>query len=62
MFDSCPELIQIEVTDEDIESVAKRLSGYAGPSGIDSIYMYHWLLRFGGTSAKLRKCIAKSIE
>ena len=62
LFDFYPEKIQIEVTDENVESVAKKMSGSAGPSGIDSIYMYHWLLRFGGTSAKLRKCIAKSIE
>ena len=39
--------------------MARRLSGSAGPSGIDSVAMSHWLLKFGGASTKLRRSIAK---
>ena len=43
IFESCPELINIEVTEDNVEKVAKRLSGSAGPSGIDSVAMSHVL-------------------
>ena len=33
--------------------------GSEGLSGIQSISMYHWLLKFGGTNARLRKSIAE---
>ena len=62
LFDSYPELNQIEVTDKNLESVGKKFSGSAGLLEIDSISMSHWLLKFGGASAKLRKSIAKLVE
>ena len=45
-----------------MERVAKKLSGSAGPSGVDSISMPHWLLKFGEASASLRKSITKLVE
>ena len=60
-FDSCPTLIDNVVIVESVERVAKKLSGSAGPSGVDSIAMSHWLLQFGGASASLRKSIAKLV-
>ena len=57
-FDSCPEMIDIVVTEENIEKVAKKLSGSADPSGIDSLMMSHWLLQFGASSAILGKSFA----
>ena len=42
--------------------MAKRLSGSAGPSGIDSVSMSHWLLKFGGASTNLRRSVAKFVE
>ena len=62
IFEFCPELINIEVTEDSVEKVARRLSGSAGPSGIDSVAMSHWLLKFGGASSKLRRSIAKFVE
>ena len=62
LFDSCRALIQIEVANENVELVAKRICGSAGPSGINSISMSHWLLKFGGASAKLWKSIKKLIK
>ena len=34
IFGSYPELINIEMTENNVEKVAKRLSGSAGPSGL----------------------------
>ena len=62
IFESCPELINIEVTEDNVEKVANRLSGSAGPSGIDSMSISHWLLKFGGTSTNLRSSVAKFVE
>eukprot|EP00978_Attheya_sp_CCMP212_P035431 scaffold154276_cov33-Attheya_sp.AAC.2 len=39
-------------------SVARKLSGSAGPGGIDSVGLSHLLLRFGKTSATLREAVA----
>ena len=57
-FESCPEMIDIVVTEENVEKVAKRLSSSAGLSGIDSLSMSHWLLKFGASSTILRKSFA----
>ena len=46
IFEYCPELINIEVTEDRVEKVARKLSGSAGLSGIDSVYMPHWLLKY----------------
>ena len=51
-------MIDIVVTEENIEKVAKKLSGSADPSGIDSLLMSHWLLQFGASSAILGKSFA----
>ena len=61
LFDSYPEKIQIEVTDENVESVAKKMSGSAGPSGTDPISMSHCLLIFAGTSEKIRESIDRLV-
>ena len=61
-FDSCPDLIDIQVTDDAVEEVAKHLSGSAGPSGIDSSSLSQWLLKHGGASSNLRKTLAKLVE
>ena len=46
-FDTNPALIDTVVTGELVERVAKKRSGSAVPSGVDSISMSHWLLKFG---------------
>ena len=62
IFESCQDLIEVEVTDENVEQAAKKLSRSAGPSGIHSISMSYWLLKFGGESARLRKSMAIVVE
>ena len=62
IFEPCPELINIEVTEDNVEKVAKRLSRSAASSGIDSVSMSYWLLKFAGASTNLRRSIAKFVE
>ena len=45
-----------------MKRIAKKLSGSTGLSGVDSISMSYWLLKFGGVSASLRESIAKLVE
>ena len=59
-FDSCPALIDTVVTEESAERVTKKLSGSAGLSGVNSISISHWLLKFRGASMSLRKIYRKT--
>ena len=61
-FESCLEIIDIVVREDNVEKVAKQLSGSTGPSGINSFSMSHWLLKFGPSSAILRKSFADVTE
>ena len=45
-----------------MEKVAKKLSGSTGPSGIDSLSMSRWLLKFGTSSTILRKSFVDLTE
>ena len=47
-------MIDIVVTEDNVEKVAKNISSSAGPSGIDSLSMSYWLLKFGASNAILR--------
>ena len=57
-FDSTPTVIPIVITADTIEDVASKLSGSAGPSGIDSEMLKRWLLGFGNHSGALRRKLA----
>ena len=53
-YDTLQELVEIDITADTVESVARRLSGSAGPRGTDASGLQHWLLQFGGASAEFR--------
>jgi hypothetical protein len=53
-----PDTVPLLITAEDVEKVAPKLSGSAGPSGVDAVALQHWLLRFGSESEHLRHEIA----
>jgi hypothetical protein len=57
-YDETPEFVDVDITADTVESVARKLSGSAGPGGIDSVGLSHLLLRFGKTSATLREAVA----
>ena len=56
------ELTMVDITDDKATAVAGRLSGGAGPGGMDSVSLQHWLLRFGAASADLRLIFGDFVE
>ena len=52
----------MDITNDTVTAVAGRLLGGAGPGGTDSVLLQHWLLRFGGASAELRRIVGKFVE
>ena len=57
-YDSMPEVVPLDITEKDVEHVASRLSGAAGPSGVDAVALRNWALRFGTVSEALRTELA----
>ena len=57
-YGSVPTSIPVDITAQDVESVASRLSGAAGPGGTDAVDLRNWLLRFGKESEALREEMA----
>ena len=52
----------MDITEDIVEQVARRLSGSAGPGGSDAQAIQQWLLRFGGASQELRRAVAKFVS
>ncbi len=61
-YDTLPDFVELDITADTVEKVARRLSGSAGPGGTDSADLQHWLLRFGGASAEFRKAVAEFVR
>ena len=53
-YGAVPMPIPVDITADDVEAVATRLSGAAGPGGTDAVDLRNWLLRFGKESEALR--------
>ena len=53
MYEATPVFIPVDITEDVVESVARKLSGIAGPSGTDSEVLQGWLLKFGDHSINL---------
>ena len=51
-YDTLPEFVRVDITDETVEKEARCLSGAAGPGGTDASSLQHWLLRFGSSSQR----------
>ena len=49
-----PIIIPVDITEEAVELVARKLSGSSGPGGTDSEAVQGWILKFGGYSNRLR--------
>ena len=60
--DRPPELVNVNITDDTVTAVARRLLGGARPGGTDSVSLQHWLLRFGVTSGELRLIVGEFTE
>ena len=48
-------MLPVDITDATVDTVARQLSGSAGPGGVESISLQHWLLGFGVASLGLRQ-------
>mgnify|MGYP006949136627 CR=1 FL=1 len=51
--------MDIDVTSAHVHGIAKKLSGAAGISGLDSMQWQSMLLKFGNASEQLREAVAK---
>ena len=49
--------IPVNITEEAVESVARKLSGSSVPGGTDSEALQGWLLKFGEYSTRLRTSV-----
>ena len=58
-YDSTPNLVPCQITEDIVEEVASKLSGGAGLGGLDSIHLKHLLLRHGRASRKLRIAVGR---
>ena len=52
-YASTPDAMPLNITATDVEKVASKLSGSAGPYGVDAVDLRNWLLRFGAESETL---------
>ena len=57
-YDKLPALVTLDIINNTVQSVAAKMSGGAGPGGIDSLTLQNWLLHFGKESNQLREAIA----
>ena len=57
-----PELFPLDITDDTMTEVERKLSGGLGPGGLDLVSMQHWILQFGEGSAKLHLIFALITE
>ena len=58
---SPPELSDVQVTDDHVKNVSKNVSGSSDPSGLDSLSLSHWLLKYGGVRQIIRRKTASTI-
>jgi hypothetical protein len=47
-YETLPDFVDLDITEEIVEQVARQLSGGTGPGGLDAQAIQQWLLRFGG--------------
>ena len=57
-YPETPAFVDVDITADVVESVARRLTGSAGLGGTDAHALKHWLLKFGKVSAELREAVA----
>ncbi len=61
-YNEVPVEIPMDCTTEDLETLALRMSGSAGPSSFDAVMLRNCLLRYGRASGELRQELAAWVE
>jgi hypothetical protein len=61
-YDEVPAAMPMYCTPEDLETLALRMSGSAGPSSFDAVMLRNCLLRYGRASSKLRQEMAATVH
>ena len=62
LYDNLPELLNLDLNEKTVETVARRLGGGAGLGGVNSTFLKQVLLRHGNASRRLRKTMANFAE
>ena len=57
-FSMTPDLVDLNITNETVKAVGRKLSGSGGLGGTDAMSVRSWLLQFGGASRKFRTAVA----
>ena len=58
-FDTCLELVDLDITEETVSKTARQLKRAAGAGGTNSETIASWLLKFGIYSQRLMNAIAR---
>ena len=61
-YDEVPGAMPTDCTPEDLELLALRMSGSAGPSSFDAVMLRNCLLWYGRASSELRQEMANWVE
>ena len=62
MYEETPIFIPVDITEEAVESVARKFLGRSGPGGTNSEALQGWLLKFGDDSTRLRNSIENFVD
>jgi hypothetical protein len=62
LYDNLPELLNLDLNEKTVETVARRLGGGAGLGGVNSTFLKQVLLRHGNASRRLQKTMATFAE
>ena len=54
-YNTTPSLMDLDITEDAVESVASKISGSASLSGMDAVQLKHLLLQHGGASKRIRQ-------
>ena len=58
IYEEVPEMVLLDLTEDDVTWVASKLSSAAGALGAEAMDLRNWLLRFGCASEELRVVVA----
>ena len=61
-YEDTPIFIPVNITEESVELVARKILGSSGPGDTDSGALQGWLLKFGEDSTRLRTSVETFVD